>query len=145
VDANDWSTAVEKLIIIREAECIVHGVMSVKFTAGFPIYPEDSFNEHDLHSTFRKTAPWGRLVSVLLAHKARLRALPSVALVWCVFSQELGRRWNANESLPNMHYMRSFTSSGHKEKFFGVLNCLQPNPDDFNCLIGQKLQVFILG
>jgi hypothetical protein len=108
VDANDWSTAVEKLIIIREAECIVHGVMSVKFTAGFPIYPEDSFNEHDLHSTFRKTAPWGRLVSVLLAHKARLRALPSVALVWCVFSQELGRRWNANESLPNMHYIQGW-------------------------------------
>jgi hypothetical protein len=158
VDAMDWSTAVEELINIREAEYIVHGVMNGKLTAGFPSSPEDSFNEHDLLSPFRKTAPWGRLVSVLFAHMARLRALSSVALVWRVFCQELRRRWNANESLPNMQYVagldphplelykeRSFSSIGHKANFSAFLNCIEPDPDDFNCLIGQKLQVFNLG
>jgi Rab3 GTPase-activating protein catalytic subunit len=158
VDAMDWSTAAEELISIREAEYVVHSVMNGSLTAGFPSSPEDSFNEHDLLSPFRKSAPWGRLVSVLFAHMARLRALPSVALVWRVFCQELRRRWNAKESLPNMQYVagldphplelyekRSFSSIGHKANFAAFLNCTEPDPDDFNCLIGQKLQVFNLG
>jgi hypothetical protein len=158
VDAMDWSTAVEELISIREAEYVVHAVMNGNLTAGFPISPEESFNDHDLLSPFRKTAPWGRLVSVLFAHMARLRALSSVALVWRVFCQELRRRWDAKESLPNMQYIagldphplelykeRSFSSIGHKANFAAFLNCTEPDPDDFNCLIGQKLQVFNIG
>lgn len=158
VDAMDWSTAVDELISTREAEYVVQAVMDGQLTAGFPSSPEELFNEHDLLSPFRKSAPWGRLVSVLFAHMARLRALSSVALVWRVFCEELRRRWNAKESLPNMQYVagldphpielyekRCFSSIGHKANFVAFLNCTEPEPDDFNCLIGQKLQVFNLG
>ncbi|KAG7347273.1 Rab3 GTPase-activating protein catalytic subunit [Nitzschia inconspicua] len=159
VDAMDWATAVEELISTREAEYVVHAVMNGQLTAGFPNSPEECFNEeHDLLSPFRKSAPCGRLLSVLFAHMARLRALSSVALVWRVFCQELRRRWNAKESLPNMQYVagldphpldlyekRSFSTIGHKANFAAFLNCTEPDPDDYNCLIGQKLQVFNLG
>jgi hypothetical protein len=158
VDAMDWSTAVEELISVREAEYVVYAVMNGELTAGFPSSPEDCFNEHDILSPFRKSAPVGRLLSVLFAHMARLRSLSSIALVWRVFCQELRRRWNEKESLPNMQYVagldphpldlyekRSFSTIGLKANFAAFLNCTEPDPDDFNCLIGQKLQVFNLG
>ena len=158
VDAMDWSNAVAELISVREAEYVVHSVMNGSLTAGFPTCPEDSFIEHDLLSPFRKSAPWGRLLSVLFAHMARLRELSSIALVWRVFCQELRRRWDSKESLPNMMFVagldphplvlyekRSFSTIGLKANFAAFLNCTEPDPDDFNCLIGQKLQVFNLG
>mmetsp|Transcript_18427 Transcript_18427/g.29703 ORF Transcript_18427/g.29703 Transcript_18427/m.29703 type:complete len:1511 (+) Transcript_18427:284-4816(+) len=158
VDAMDWSAAVEELISVREAEYVVHAIMNGDLSAGFPSSPEECFNEHDVLSPFRKSAPWGRLLSVLFAHMARLRALSSVALVWRVFCQELRRRWDCKESLPNMQYVagldphplelyekRSFSTIGLRANFAAFLNCTEPDPDDFHCLIGQKLQVFNLG
>lgn len=159
VDAMDWSTAVEELISVREAEYVVHAVMNGSLTADFPSPPEDALHDdNDTLAPFRKSAPWGRLVSVLFAHMARLRALSSVALVWRVFCQELRRRWEGRESLPNMQYVpgldppplelyegRCFSTIGLKANFAAFLNCSEPDPDDYHCLIGQKLQVFNLG
>ena len=158
IDAMDWSNAIEELISVREAEYVVHAVMNGSLTAGIPSSPEGYFNDKDFLSPFRKSAPWGRLLSVLFAHMARLRSLPSMALVWRVFCQELRRRWDERESLPNMQYVpgldprpedlkiqHCFSTIEPRASFSAFLNCSEPDPDDYNCLIGQKLQVFNLG
>ena len=85
IEAMDWSTAIEGLISVREAEYVVHAVMNGNLTAGIPNSPDGYRNEYDVLSPFHKSAPWGRLLSVLFAHMARLRSLPSIALVWRVF------------------------------------------------------------
>eukprot|EP00751_Fragilariopsis_kerguelensis_P013129 CAMPEP_0170766810 /NCGR_PEP_ID=MMETSP0733-20121128/5361_1 /TAXON_ID=186038 /ORGANISM="Fragilariopsis kerguelensis, Strain L26-C5" /LENGTH=1589 /DNA_ID=CAMNT_0011107801 /DNA_START=132 /DNA_END=4901 /DNA_ORIENTATION=+ len=158
IDAMDWSNTIKELISVREAEYVVHAVMNGSLTAGIPNSPEGYFNEYDFLSPFCKSAPWGRLLSVLFAHMARLRSLPSMVLVWRVFCQELRRRWEGRESLPNMQYVpgldphpedlkiqRCFSTIEPKASFSAFLNCSEPDPDDYNCLIGQKLQVFNLG
>ena len=158
IEAMDWSTAIEGLISVREAEYVVHAVMNGNLTAGIPNSPDRYRNEYDVLSPFHKSAPWGRLLSVLFAHMARLRSIPSMALVWRVFCQELRRRWDERESLPNMQYVagldphpedlkiqRCFSTIEPKASFSAFLNCSEPDPDDYNCVIGQKLQVFNLG
>jgi len=158
IDAMDWSNAVDEIISVREAEYVVHAVMNGSLTAGIPSSPEGFRRENSFLSPFRKSAPWGRLLSVLFAHMARLRSLPSIALVWRVFCQELRRRWDERESLPNMQYVagldphpldlkkqRCFSTIEPKASFSAFLNCSEPDPDDYNCLIGQKLQVLNLG
>jgi hypothetical protein len=157
VQAMDWSSCMEEMITMQEAEAIVHAVM--KGGPPFPSSPEEAFlPSDDLCLPFRKGAPFGRLLSLLFAHLAKLRALSSMSLVWGVFCQELRRRWDARESLPNMHYVagldphplelyerRCFSSIGQKANFSAFLNGNEPDPDDFHCLIGQKLQVFQVG
>ena len=158
IDAMDWSIAVEEIISVREAEYVVHAVMNGSLTAGIPSSPEEYFEDDGILSPFRKSAPWGRLLSVLFAHMARLRSLSSMALVWRVFCQELRRRWDERESLPNMQYVagldppvselkskRCFSTIEPKASLSAFLNCSEPDPDDFNCLIGQKLQVLNIG
>eukprot|EP00536_Pseudo-nitzschia_multiseries_P012324 jgi/Psemu1/208354/e_gw1.466.49.1 len=153
IDAMDWSNAVYEIISVREAEYVVHAVMNGSLTAGIPSSPEGFQSENSFLSPFRKSAPWGRLLSVLFAHMARLRSLPSMALVWRVFCQELRRRWDERESLPNMQYVpgldpppldlkkqRCFSTIEPMASFSAFLNCSEPDPDDYNCLIGQKLQ-----
>jgi len=156
VQAMDWSSIMEDLISLREAQEIVHSVMRGELVSGFPTSPEECFlDADDVCRPFPKAAPFGRLLSLLFARMANLRALSSMSLVWSVFCQELRRRWDARESLPNMQYVpgldphpiqlyekRSFTSIGHQASFAAFLNCTEPDPDDYHCLIGQKLQVF---
>ena len=158
VEAMDWSSIMEDMISYRDAEEIVHKVMSGELTSSFPTSPEDSFIDKDLFAPFKKSAPPGRLVSILFAHMAKLRALSSIALVWGIFVQEIRRRWESRESLPNMQYIagldphplelygkRCFSTIGIKANFAAYLNCSEPEPDDYHCLIGQKLQVFNIG
>ncbi len=159
VQAMDWSSIMEDMITVREAEEIVHAVMRGELEAGFPSSPEEAFlDDNDICKPFCKAAPYGRLLSLLFAQLAKLRALSSMSLVWNVFCHELRRRWHARESLPNMHYVagldphplelykkRCYTSIGHKANFSAFLNCCEPDPDDYHCLIGQKLQVFQIG
>jgi len=40
---------------------------------------------------------------------------------------------------------RCFSTIEPKASFSAFLNCSEPDPDDYHCLIGQKLQVFNLG
>lgn len=158
VNAMDWSSIIEDMIETWQADEILHQVMDGGLTLGFPSSPEEAFSEKDVFSPFRKSAPYGRLLSVLFGHMAKLRALSSMALVWCVFVQELRRRWEARESLPNMQYVpgldphplvlyeqRCFSTIGLKANFAAFLHCSEADPDDYHCLIGQKLQVFNLG
>eukprot|EP00980_Cylindrotheca_fusiformis_P003213 scaffold732_cov114-Cylindrotheca_fusiformis.AAC.1 len=159
VDVMEWSGLMNDMISVREAEGIVHSVMSNKLTSQFPDSPENAFTEKDgIFAPFRKSAPWGRLVSVLFAEMARLQALSSMAVVWGVFVDELRRRWEMRESLPNMQYVpgldlhsndlyehRVFSSIAVKAELSAFLNCSEPDPDDYHCLIGQKLQVFNVG
>eukprot|EP00934_Nitzschia_sp_Nitz4_P008440 Nitzschia sp. Nitz4//scaffold49_size126201//67010//71320//NITZ4_003646-RA/size126201-processed-gene-0.98-mRNA-1//-1//CDS//3329553161//8430//frame0 len=159
VEAMDWSNIMSDMISMEEAEEIVHEAMKGELMAGFPSSTEDSFlDREDLSHPFSKAAPFGRLLSILFAQMARTRALSSMALVWSVFVQELRRRWESREALPNMQYVagldphplelykrRTFSSIGHKADFSGFLNCSEPDPDDYHCLIGQKLQVFNVG
>ena len=156
VKAMDWSSIMEDMITLGQAQEIVHSVMRGGLVSAFPTSPEECFlDSDDVCQPFPKAAPVGRLLSLLFARMANLRSLSSMALVWSVFCQELRRRWNARESLPNMQYVagldphplqlyekRSFTSLGHKASFAAFLNCTEPDPDDYHCLIGQKLQVF---
>jgi hypothetical protein len=158
VKAMDWSSIIEDMMESWQADEIMHQVMDGGLTLGFPSSPEEAFSEKDVFSPFRKSAPYGRLLSVLFGHMAKLRALSSMALVWGVFVQELRRRWEARESLPNMQYVpgldphplvlyekRCYSTIGLKANFAAFLNCSEPDPDDYHCLIGQKLQVFNLG
>ncbi|CAJ1961959.1 unnamed protein product [Cylindrotheca closterium] len=158
VEVMEWSSLIEDMISIREAEAIVHTVMNGRLTAAFPDSPDSFVETDDMYTPFKKSAPFGRLVSVLFAEMAKLRALSSMALVWGVFVDELRRRWEMRESLPNMQYVpgldphpskmcedRKFSSIALKADLAAFLNCSEPDPDDYNCLIGQKLQVFNLG
>ena len=158
VEAMDWANIMDEMINLRDAEEVVHHVMDGSLTLVFPNSPEDAFSERDIYSPFRKTAPFGRLLSILFAHMAKLRSLSSMALVWSVFIQELRRRWELRESLPNMQYIpgldphpldlyekRCYSTIGLKANFAAFLHCSEPDPDDYHCLIGQKLQVFNLG
>jgi Rab3 GTPase-activating protein catalytic subunit len=158
VKVMDWSSIIEDMIETWQVDEILHQVMDGGLTLGFPSSPEQAFSESDVFSPFRKSAPYGRLLSVLFSHMAKLRALSSMALVWVAFVQELRRRWEARESLPNMQYVpgldphplvlyeqRSFSTIGLKANFAAFLHCSEADPDDYHCLIGQKLQVFNLG
>jgi Rab3 GTPase-activating protein catalytic subunit len=44
-----------------------------------------------------------------------------------------------------LYEKRCFSTIGLKANFSAFLNCSEPDPDDYHCLIGQKLQVFNLG
>ena len=82
VQAMDWSSIMRDMISVEEAEAIVHSVLQGNISAGFPSSPEDMFlSRDDICHPFAKAAPFGRLLSVLFAHMARLRAMSSMILV----------------------------------------------------------------
>ena len=165
VTAMDWSLAAEERIERWRAEEIVRQVFASN-RAGFP-HPPDSlvayFIEHphrthddDVWKPIPHSAPPGRLLSLLFLHMARVRSPSSMAMVWTVFCQELRRRWDARESLPNMQVvsaldqqtdkvLRCFSSVGARGSLAAQINSSEPDPDSNYCLIGQKLQVFNLG
>jgi hypothetical protein len=158
VEVMEWSSMINDMISQREAEAIVHQIFSS--TVQFPDSPEDSFlSLNSRYTPFSKAAPVGRLVSLLFGQLARLQALSSISLVWGIFVDELRRRWELRESLPNMQYVpgldphpnqlykkrKHVKTIGKKAELAAFLNCSEPDPDDYHCLIGQKLQVFNLG
>ena len=171
VAAMDWShAAAEDLIERWRAQEIVRQVLDASPALGFPSPPDRVVAylvEHDLHldaadvgtgewKPLDKAAPPGRLLSLLFVHMARVRSPSSMVMVWVVFCQELRRRWDARESLPNMNYVpaldppphgttRRCFSSGGRGSLAAQIHSSEPDPDDNHCLIGQKLQVFNLG
>jgi hypothetical protein len=114
-----------------------------------------------------KGAPPGRLLSLLFVQMARVRTPCSMALVWMTFCKDLRRRWDDRELLPNTNYVPGLDplpseyrnpnkinslggtttaqpntiSTGGHANFAALVNSTEPDPDDMNCLIGQKLQV----
>jgi len=115
-----------------------------------------------------KSAPIGRLVSILCVHMARVRSPCSMAMLWMAFCHEVRMRWEHRIPLPHMNYVEALDPSPLKMKErnrgLGSLGVkaehaafwhgpptsrssssdLQPDiefPGDHHCLIGQKLQV----
>lgn len=183
VDALDWQHASVEMIERYEAETIVRHVLNGNAAYGFPSPPDNIISV--LASDFvdatnasnespgktwngwkplRKSAPPGRLLSLLFLQMGRVRSPSSMALVWSIFVDELRRRLDSRESLPNMNYIpgldppliepkdvdstsasRScFLSVGTKAHLAAMVHSTEPDPDDLHCLIGQKLQVFNL-
>lgn len=158
VEAMDWTSIGDDMIESWEAEQIVETVFDGSLVLGFPSPPEESFVATDDNpgpfAPFPKSAPPGRLLSLLFLNMSRLHAPSSMALVWKHFVNELRARWDIREALPNMSYvpgldpspedlnvMRCVTTIGLKADNAAFVNCSEPDPDDTNCLIGQKLQV----
>lgn len=166
VEAVDWATLSDELIEGWEAERVVKKVMDGTLTLNFPDPPEQVFSDPDasaptgLFAPLAKSAPAGRLLSILFVHMSRLRSPASIALVWTYFVHDLQKRYYSRTSLPNMTYIpgidRSpsminpkscFSTSGLRVKAenSAYVHCSEPQPDDMHCLIGQKLQVFNIG
>ena len=118
-----------------------------------------------------KSAPIGRLVSILCVHMARVRSPCSMAMLWIAFCHEVRMRWDHRILLPHMNYIpeidpspsdmkernRSLGSLGVKAERAAFWHEQPPSdksstttqsdtmfPGDHHCLIGQKLQVRIV-
>lgn len=160
VAAMDWTHAAEDMIDQGQAEAIVRRVLDGSASLGFPSPPssmsgsECASYDDPLSRPLLAAAPPGRLLSLLFVQMARVRSPSSIALVWTVFVEELRRRWENRESLPNMkhvlgldppaetlHVKRCISTSRDKKASLSALLETEPDPDDFHCLIGQKLQV----
>jgi Rab3 GTPase-activating protein catalytic subunit len=166
VGAIDWAAMIEEMIEGWEAELIIQKIMDGKLTMNFPDPPDQVFLDPDgtapteLFAALPKSASPGRLLSILFVHMARLRSPSSMALVWGYFVHDLQKRFYSRTSLPNMMYVpgldpspkmletkRCFSTKGLRVKATNAayVHCSEPQPDDMNCLIGQKLQVFNIG
>jgi len=118
-----------------------------------------------------KSAPMGRLVSILFVHMARIRSPCSMAMLWTAFCHEVRMRWEHGILLPHMNHVPGLDPSALEMKERNkCLNALgvkaeraaywhgppapsSPRrsndveqlavqfPGDHHCLIGQKLQV----
>lgn len=156
VEAMDWKNAVATMIDQTRAEERVQFCMDNRHQLAFPSPPDQlsGIFHIDDWKGFLKSAPPARLVSLLFVQMANVRSPPSMALIWGCFVQELRKRWERRESLPNMGFVpgldppadihatkRCFSCIGSKANFAAQVNCSEPDPDDGNCLVGQKLQV----
>jgi Rab3 GTPase-activating protein catalytic subunit len=158
VEAMDWTSIADDMIESWEAEQMVRDVFECNTVSGFPSPPEESFcSMDDNRGPFEplgKSAPPGRLLSMLFLSMSRLHAPSSMALVWMKFVNELRSHWDMRESLPNMGYVPGLDPSpeelnvkndlstiGLKADYAAFVNSSEPDPDDGHCLIGQKLQV----
>lgn len=164
VHAIDWNTLSEEMVEGREAEKVVDRVMDGSLTLGFPTIDDDDAEEgytgDPLFAPLPKSAPAGRLLSILFVHMSRLRSPASMAMVWTYFVHDLQKRFYARQSLPNMGYIpgldpaqgemdekKCFSTSGMRVRAENAayVHCTEPQPDDMHCLIGQKLQAFNIG
>jgi Rab3 GTPase-activating protein catalytic subunit len=177
VTALDWNHAAADMIEPWQAQEIVRKVLDDTAPAlGFPLPPDSIVStliETNIYASMKangvealvwqpllKSAPPGRLLSLLFVHMARVRSPSSMAMVWIAFVQELRRRWEARESLPNLNFVpgldpppyahcsqarQCWSTVGGAAHLSAHVHSSEPDPDDFHCLIGQKLQVFNLG
>jgi len=155
VAAMDWEHASVDMIDAQQAEHIVDQILDGSLMHGFPDLPSlVDLSKFADRRPLRKAAPPARLLSLLCLHMARVRLPSSMMMVWHTFVQELRSRWDCREILPNMRLVQGIdspctqlSSSGaairtKNADFAGHLNCSEPDPDESNCLIGQKLQLF---
>ena len=155
VKAMDWKNAMESIIDHVDAEERVLEALDGRLSLEFPSPPDQIATSRDDWKALLKSAPPGRLLSLLFVQMAHVRTPSSMALMWKSFVEELRQRWERQESLPNMQFVpgldppgdsyvakRCFSTVGSKAAFASQVHCSEPDPDDGNCLIGQKLQVF---
>jgi hypothetical protein len=156
VTAMDWKNAIESMIDRDQAEAIVREVLDGRIALSFPTPPTRNLFELQTEdwTALQKSAPPGRLVSLLFVRMANVHSPPSMVLVWKVFIEELRQRWERRENLPNMNFVpgldppfdssykkKCFSAVGSGAKLAALINSFEPDPDDLHCLIGQKLQV----
>lgn len=161
VDAMDWAAVADDMIEPWQAQRILDQIFDGTIYLGFPSPPEEVFamdGTEDIEHFMSKSAPPGRLVSLLFLHMARLRSPSSMSLLWMSFIEELRTRWDHRDSLPNMGHVpgldpspdlqtkkKGISTIGTKANYSAYINSSEPEPDDSYCLVGQKLQVFNLG
>jgi len=110
IKAMDWDYAIEDMIEPWQALEICRNVLDTAVKVNSP--PEDNLDEllreannNALLQPLAKAAPFGRLLSVLGGYISRVRSPSSMVQVFSTFVQELRRRWDFRESLPNMNYL----------------------------------------
>jgi len=161
VQALNWGILAETSMKTSEVEDLLKTIFDPIHTLRFPEPPSRTdLSDHELiFQPLLKSAPIGRLLSTLFVKMASLKSPSSMAVVWHTFVQEMRRRWETKESLPNMNYvpgldlsaeelsrsMRCVSSIGVKADNSAFLHSSEPDPDHQHCLIGQKMQVFNLG
>lgn len=193
VQAMDWASGMEEIMTIEQAERRIHPLLNghaISFESPPENDNDDDGNGHRSSSSsdddqllsllcrpFTKAAPLGRLVSLLFAQLASVQTLSNMSLLWQVFCQELRRKWQARESLPNMSTLvpgldgahdhldnthraaamamaavaagHSSTGNHHNHhkspEGAAFWHGQEPDPDQYHCLIGQKLQTFQVG
>ncbi|CAB9500342.1 Rab3 GTPase-activating protein catalytic subunit [Seminavis robusta] len=128
-------------------------------------------NGENLFIPLFKSAPLGRLVSILCIHSARVRSPCSMAMLWMAFCHEVRFRWENRMTLPHLNHVPGLDPSSlemkERNKSLSTLatkaeqaaywhgpplskgSCAMVEPDtefpgDHHCLIGQKLQVINL-
>jgi hypothetical protein len=129
----------------------------------------ETSTDNNLFAPLFKSAPIGRLVSILCVHLARVRSPCSMAMLWMAFCHEVRFRWEHKVALPHMNQYvpgldpsplemkernRCLTTLGvkadHAAYWHGpslsehasvVVQSDAEFPGDHHCLVGQKLQV----
>ena len=192
VNAMDWAYAMEDLIepwqtmdivrqvldtTVREQFLMLHHQHHNQFSLLQPSSSskddtQDKSSVHSLLKPLPKAAPFGRLFSILCVYISRVRSPSSMVQVFGTFVQELRRRWDFRELLPNMQTplwgfdwdqepttsASSASAAPSTARYLGLgggkygpqspvsssLDQQMELPTDYHCLIGQKLQVFHL-
>ena len=163
IDALDWG----------DTEIVPSSATEFRIeSSSYPEPPKDTFVNNDVNSNMKpkkedqmkgKSAPPGRLLSILSTHMAKLRTPPSMMRFWLSFVEDLRTRWDRNESLPNlgfipgldigdddngrdhMHWRLRQSETrvlGHRADLAAFVNSSEPDPCREHCLINQKLQLF---
>ena len=162
VQAMDWATLADEMIEEWEVNFLVQKAMNGVACLGFPSPPEELFGPEGVREgpfdCLPKSAPPGRLLSVLFFEMSKLRSPSAMAQVWLSFVTDLRDKWDSRDSLPNMIYVpgldkppdetartQNFSTISLKADNAAFLNSSEPDPGEDNCLIGQKLQVFNIG
>ena len=193
IDALDWSDAVSQLSDLSSScadfdRAIADTLQRVQSTT-YPAPPVEVFSNVGIYDDGANTrfhtvssdnicderhqfqrnkgAPIGRLLSILFSHMARLRTPPSMMRLWLLFVEELRRRWERNESLPNLGFVPGLDTVetideedgaerqpqwslhktgtcvlGHRADHTAFVNSSEQDVDRNHCIINQKLQVY---
>ena len=162
VQAMDWTTIANEMMEGWESTYKVGRAMNGLNCLGFPSPPAALFEPDGVRESpfdcLPKSAPPGRLLSLLFFQMSKLRSPSAMAQVWLTFVADVRERWDNRETLPNMMYipgldrtpdetsrMRSSSTISLKADNSAFLNSSEPDPDQSYCLIGQKLQIFNIG
>ena len=112
---------------LRDAEVLVKHILQPDNGSKFPISPESPLinghrrrpfvestpgnSNHHAFAPLFKSAPLGRLVSILCVHMARLRSPCSISMLWIAFCHEVRMRWEHRMPLPHMNYVEGLDPS----------------------------------
>lgn len=135
VTALDWNEEVMEEWMVAD---VVNNILRNK---EYPELPNKQVTISAPFGSFAKTAAPGRLVSLLFLQMAALKSPSNMILLWERFCAVLRQSWDNREFLPNLRTIPGLDGSA---ALTGSLYT-EPDPEEWYCLVGQKLQVFNLG